>query len=64
MKNPLEKFDSKELARLSSLDAGVEVTPSDVRNYFAEGDKALRRFDPDTRHEIRATLLKEIAGGM
>lgn len=53
--------DLQELARLCTLDSGVEVTSADVRRYLLVGGAALGRFSPEDRHEIVSTLLKEMA---
>lgn len=57
----MTQLDSANLARLCSLDSGVEVSADDVRNYLLTGDAALEHFDAEAQHEIRMTLLKELA---
>jgi hypothetical protein len=55
------RFESAAIARLCTLDSGVEVTPDDVRRYLLVGVSALERFTAEQRHEIQTTIVKELA---
>jgi hypothetical protein len=57
---PKQMPDSRELARLCTLDLGREITGDDIRRYLLLGDVVFRAqgFTPEEISDILATVVK------